>query len=133
MSAEMEEKTVTWLRSAHFGSLSTLQGGSPFGSLVAYALNDAGQPLLFLSDLAVHEKALRQDARCSLLVTDPNATDPPSSWRVTLVGRASIDDAATPLFLARHPQTQLLGGFHTWRIDVERTRYIAGFGSMGWL
>jgi heme iron utilization protein len=59
--------------------------------------------------------------------------DPQTSWRVTLVGTARINDAATPLFLQRHPQTQVLGGFHAWTIDVERTRYIAGFGSMGWL
>jgi len=121
------------VRSARFGTLSTLVDGSPFGTLVAVAVDDAGRPLLFLSELAVHTKALRMDARCSLLVSDAEAADPQAGWRVTLVGRAQVADEATPAFLAQHPTTQVLGGFHTWRIDVERTRYIAGFGAMGWL
>jgi len=121
------------VRSARFGTLSTLVDGSPFGTLVAVAVDDAGRTLLFLSELAVHTKALRMDARCSLLVSDAEAADPQAGWRVTLVGRARIADEATPAFLAQHPTTQVLGGFHTWRIEVERTRYIAGFGVMGWL
>jgi heme iron utilization protein len=100
--------------------------------VVPFALDGAGPPLLFLSDLAVHTKALHQDPRCSLLVHDPSAADPQLSWRITLVARARIDDDRQAAFLARHPTTQLLPGFHTWALDVQRVRFIEGFGRMGW-
>lgn len=130
----MNDEIRAWLASAHTASLSTLLDGAPFGSLVPFALHDDA-PLLFLSDLAVHTKCLLADPRCSLLVHDPAANDPQTSWRVTLLGRAAQDErpAAKDAFLARHPKTQALPGFAIWRIDVEKTRFIAGFGRMGWI
>lgn len=131
--SDMTATVAAWMREARFATLSTLVDGSPFGTLVACAVDDAGRPLMFLSDLAVHTKALRADPRCSLLISDAAASDPQASWRATLVGRARVADEARGIFLARHPATQVLGGFHTWLVDVERTRFIAGFGAMGWL
>lgn len=129
----MRETVLGWLRAARFGALATLVEGVPFATLVPYALDAAGRPILVLSDIAVHTKALRDDGRCSLMVHDPAATDPPQSWRATLVGRAQVDDALMPVFLERHPTTPRLPGFHAWVIDVERTRFIEGFGRAGWV
>lgn len=129
----MRETVWSWLLAAKFGALATMVEGVPFGTLVPYALDAAGRPVLMLSDIAVHTKALRADARCSLMVHDPAATEPPKSWRATLMGRARVDDGQMALFLARHPSTPQLPGFHTWVIDVERTRYIEGFGRAGWV
>lgn len=129
----MKETVHSWLQAARFGALATVVDGVPFATLVPYAIDAAGRPVLMLSDIAVHTKALRDDARCSLMVHDPAATEPPKSWRATLMGRARIDDELQALFLARHPSTPQLPGFHTWVIDVERTRFIEGFGRAGWL
>ncbi|MBI1946932.1 MAG: pyridoxamine 5'-phosphate oxidase family protein [Deltaproteobacteria bacterium] len=128
----MKETVQSWLRAARFGALGTLVDGVAFATLVPYALDAQGRPILVLSDIAVHTKALRDDARCSLLVHDPATDDPPQSWRATLVGRALVDDSARAEFQARHPNTPSLPGFHAWVIDVERTRYIEGFGRAGW-
>ena len=48
------ERGRTLLTSSRTGALATvaLDGGFPFGSLVAYAVDGAGRPLLCLSDLA---------------------------------------------------------------------------------
>lgn len=133
MLAAMKETVHSWLRSARFGALGTLVDGVPFATLVPYALDALGRPILVLSDIAVHTKALRDDPRCSLLVHDPATDDPPQSWRATLVGRGRVDDEVRAEFDLRHPNTPKLPGFHAWVIDVERTRYIEGFGRAGWL
>ena len=88
----MRETVWSWLLAAKFGALATMVEGVPFGTLVPYALDAAGRPVLMLSDIAVHTKALRADARCSLMVHDPAAAEPPKSWRATLMGRARVDD-----------------------------------------
>jgi heme iron utilization protein len=135
----MQEEIRAWLGAATHATLATLNAddvlpGFPYGSLVPYALDENDLPLLWLSDLAVHTKNLRVDARCSLLVVDPEAVDPLASWRVTLIGRAIIDDATGKArFFARHPEASALPGFHAWKIHVEGARYIAGFGKMGYV
>ena len=60
----MAETIQAWLRAARFGALATLVDGVPFATLVPYALDARGRPTLVLSDIAVHTRALRDDARC---------------------------------------------------------------------
>jgi hypothetical protein len=134
-----------WLAAARSATLCTLLAddrdrGAPFGTAVPYALVDvagAKGPVVLLSDLAVHTKNAKADARASLLVVEPGTADVQSGWRVTLVGRlrrlegeAAI--AAQDAYRARHPGPDL-PGFAPWILDVTATRYIAGFGEMGWL
>jgi putative heme iron utilization protein len=135
-ATHLDDATRGWLAAARFASLGTLREGHPFTSLVPFAMH-GDVPVLFLSDLAVHTQGLRADPRCSLLVSDPSAADPSASWRVTLVATAHIEadphGPARAAFLARHPSTQELPGFFVWTLAIERTRFIAGFGNMGWL
>jgi heme iron utilization protein len=133
LTMRMKDQVDAWMATAKFATLSTLLEGHPFGSLVAFARAGDGSMLLHLSDLAVHSQCLRTDARCSLMVSDPATASPQTSWRLTFVGTASIDDAQWPQFSQRHPEATQLGGFHVWRVKVQKIRYIAGFGSMGWL
>jgi putative heme iron utilization protein len=134
------------LGAERFGVLATLsvrQPGWPFASLTAYALDQSGQPVLFLSDLAEHTRNLRADGRASLLVHDTRtADDPLASERVTLLGHLGridqeIERAATlASYLARHPSAEQyasLADFHLYRLAVTEARPIVGFGDMGWL
>src|SRR3546814_8600047 len=58
------------------GTLATLTSdGAPFASLVTFALDEAGQPLLLLSTLARHTQNLLVDARASLLVVEASEND----------------------------------------------------------
>jgi heme iron utilization protein len=126
------------------GVLSTLaadRDGHPFGSGVSFALDDDGAPLLLLSELAVHTKNLRRDARASLFVTD-DGPDAQAATRVSLLGRAApvaagdAAGAARAAYLRRFPDAETtlgLGGFALWRLDVAEARWIQGFGRMGWL
>jgi hypothetical protein len=59
--------------------------GFPFGSVVEFAVDDAGHPLLSTSTLSPHTADLQADGRCSLTVTAPGFTvscrqQQPASW-----------------------------------------------------
>src|SRR6202020_767481 len=86
------ERARTLLHLGRVGSLSTLsrkRPGFPFGSLMPYALDNQGRPLFLISTMAMHTQNLQQDARGSLLVTQPEAEgDPLGAARVTVVGNA---------------------------------------------
>jgi putative heme iron utilization protein len=131
-------------RATH-ASLATLARdppGYPFVTLVAVAFDGRGRPLMLLSALAEHTMNLQRAAQASLAVAEPSASrvDPLSAARVTLVGRArpvgaAEDAAARAEFLAAHPEAASyagLGDFGPWRLEVDRVRWVGGFGRMGW-
>lgn len=58
------------------GVLSTISAhpssaGFPFGSVVEFAVDDSGYPLLSTSTLSPHTADLQADGRCSVTVTAP--------------------------------------------------------------
>lgn len=119
-------------------TLSARHGGWPFASATPFALTDAGEPLLLLSELAEHTRNLRSDPRASLLVQDSSADDPPAGARVTLLGRLQLQDEEDERrrYVERHPRAAdllQLADFHVWRLEVTEARYIGGFGDARWL
>ena len=65
------------------GTLSTLAldpAGFPFGSIVSFGLDDRGDPLFVISQLAEHTRNLGVDPRASLLVTEPDVDRTPIRW-----------------------------------------------------
>lgn len=61
------------------GVLSTISAhpssaGFPFGSVVEFAVDDSGYPLLSTSTLSPHTADLQADGRCSITVTAPGFT-----------------------------------------------------------
>lgn len=133
------------LRRERHGVLATMSLAvplHPFGSLVPYALDRRGEPILLLSDLAEHTRNLLADARSSLLVQDSAALqDPQAGARLTLVGRTqpvagADEEACRELYLARFPAARAyLGthGFRCHRLAVRQARFIGGFGVIHWL
>ncbi|SEP39962.1 hypothetical protein SAMN02990966_05722 [Rhodospirillales bacterium URHD0017] len=111
----------------------------PYASLVLAAVDHDLSPILLLSDLAEHSKAIAADARVSLFFDGTHGLDQPLTGpRVTLVGRAARTDDArlARRFLARHPDAEMYAGFkdfHFYRIAVERAHLVAGFGKIRWL
>jgi heme iron utilization protein len=125
------------------GSLSTTSvepAGYPFGSVVSYAPDGAGRPVLWLSDLAEHSRNLAADPRASLLAVESGGTDPLALGRVTLLGRVAVlegteRDAALEVYRGAHPgsYTQDFHGFRMYRLDVAAVRYVGGFARMSWV
>ncbi len=145
------ERGRTLLATARTGALSTVAldpAGYPFGSLVAYAVDDAGRPLLCLSDLAEHSHNLAADPRASLMVSEagaaapahPGAGDPLALPRVTVLGpvvelHGDARDEALRAYRHRHPDAfyAAFSDFRLYRLDVASVRYVGGFGRMSWV
>jgi len=104
-----------------------------------YAADALGRPIFFISSMAMHTQNLHQDARASLLITQPDtAGDPLGAARVTLVGTASEVPAAEvrDLYLSRYENAkywQEYTDFAYQRLEVTAIYFIGGFGVMGWV
>ena len=115
--------------------------GYPYGSVVSYAVDGAGAPLMLISELAEHTANARGDDRVSMLIAAaaPRDGDPLGSARLTLLGRLRLaDDPATPraAYLERHPYAAAyvdFTDFSFWRLEVEKCRFVGGFGHMSWV
>ena len=139
------ERARALVRLARWGTLSTLSRrhpGHPFGSVMPYAPDERGAPLLLISSMAMHTQNLAADPRASLLVTETGqASDPLAGGRVTLMGRAArVPDgerpAARALYLDRHPKAEEwtdFDDFAFWRLVVSDVYFVGGFGAMGWV
>ncbi|MEM8811871.1 MAG: DUF2470 domain-containing protein [Pseudomonadota bacterium] len=126
------------VRAARTAALATLDedNGSPFASLVLVATDPAGQPILLLSDLAVHSANLKADPRVSLLVSETLSADPMAGSRATMTGtieRVGRDerDSVYRRFLAKHPSAEVYSGFSDfsfYRMRPNGLHVVAGFG-----
>jgi len=130
---------------AGLATLSTLAlrpAGYPYGSLVALADDERGNPVLLLSALAEHSKNLAVCDRASLLVSEPGATSIVSAPRVTIVGAcrripAEAQPAARARFVARHPEAELftdaLHAYALYLLEPVELRVVVGFGRLSWV
>ncbi len=139
------ERARTLLTRAREGTLATVlarHAGHPFASLMPYALDDQGRPVVLTSSMAVHTQNLARDPRGSLLVSEPDSEsrNPLGLARVTLVG--SFQDVpkeggdARDLYLERHPDARYWVDYPDFgfrRMEVEEAYYVGGFGVMGWV
>jgi len=131
-----------YARSQH-GILSTISleiSGFPFGSVVSFAPDRQGRPLLLISRIAEHTHNVAADNRVSLTLAEPGE-DPQAAGRLTLVGRAQGLPAgeqagALRRYERRFPQAadwRRAHDFDLFRIEPLRIRYIGGFGQIHWL
>lgn len=138
--AEAIRLARTLLRSARHGALAVLDPvtGSPLASRVGVATDADGTPVILISILAAHTRALIADPRCSLLLGDPGKGDALAHPRVTLACRAMRLDAGSPRhqrvarrYLNRNPKAKLyaeLGDFSYFALTVESASLNGGFG-----
>ncbi len=127
------------------GTLATLarrHSGHPFASLMPYAPDAAGRPVLLISSMAVHTQNLAGDPRASLLVTQADlAGEPLAGGRVTLMGQAGrVPDAelaaARATYLARQANAASWADFEDFaffRLEVDDVYFVGGFAAMGWV
>jgi len=124
------------LRLAATASLGTLgDDGGPFVSFVTVATTAPGEPVLLLSDLALHTRNVKRDPRASLLLVAPGGEggDPLAGARLTLTGTLVRDDdpALRRRFLARHGEAAgyaAFADFGFYRLAIDSGHLVAGFG-----
>ena len=139
------EQARTLMHLGRVGTLSTQsrkQPGFPFGSVMPFGLDGEGQPLLLISNMAMHTQNLQADPRAALLVMqDPGAVDVLGAARVTLIGEAKplpeADRAeARELYLRAYPNAKYwvdYDDFAFYRMSVKDVYFVGGFGVMGWV
>jgi putative heme iron utilization protein len=140
--AESARTLIQLSRVATLSTLSRKHPGWPFGSLMPYALDDWGRPLLLISSMAMHTQNLQDDPRASLLVTQAETGgDPLGAARLTLmgaIGKAPEESLAAirTAYLARHPNAAFwvdYDDFAFYRMEITDLYFVGGFGVMGWV
>ena len=130
----------TLMRAARHGAIAVLdpETGGPLASRVGVASDADGAPLILVSGLSAHTRAIDADPRCSLLLGDPGKGDPLAHPRITLICRAVVLEKGTPdharaerRYLNKNPKAKLyvgLGDFRLFRLEPERASLNGGFG-----
>ncbi|MBC8745122.1 MULTISPECIES: HugZ family pyridoxamine 5'-phosphate oxidase [Paraburkholderia] len=130
------------LHTAAVGTLATharRPEGFPYPSVLPFAPDARHRPTILVSRLAEHTHNLQADPRAGFLAVDAPDGDVLGGQRVTLLGRFEPVDSSPDLvrrYLRYHPDAErylVLGDFTFWIMNLERLRYIGGFGAMGWL
>lgn len=130
----------TLVRTARYGALAVLEPetGAPLASRVGVATDLDGAPLILVSLLSAHTRALLADPRCSLLVGEPGKGDPLAYPRMTVICKAERLERGSPdqvraerRYLNRNPKAKLyagLGDFSIFRLAPQRASLNGGFG-----
>lgn len=140
VDAQAVQLAKTLIRSARFGALAVLEPrtGWPLSSRVGVATDTDGAPLILVSGLSAHTKAMAADPRVSLLLGEPGKGDPLAHPRITVFAKAERLERGTRAYeqaerryLNRHPKAELyagLGDFSMVRLLAERASLNGGFG-----
>lgn len=130
----------TLTRGARYGALGVIEPGAghPFASRVLTGTDVDGVPVILVSMLSTHMKAIIEDPRCSLLVGEPGKGDPLAWPRITLVCVAERIEHGSESharirarFLRRHPKAKLYADFRDFsffRLVPNRGSLNGGFG-----
>lgn len=129
------------LQNARHGALGVIDpaNGMPLVTKIAVCLWQPARPIILVSDLSMHTKALRGDSRFSLLIEESGGRgDPMNHPRLTLQGRSDFiprsGDAhacARQVFLRHHPKAKLyidFADFNLVQLDIEIAHLNGGFG-----
>jgi putative heme iron utilization protein len=138
--AERARELAVRERAGTLCTLSKRHQGYPFGSVVQYALDNHGNPILLISAMAQHTQNALTNPRASLLVAESVPSgESVVAGRLTLLGDVEPvrhTEEVQALFLARHPdaaQWVNFGDFAFYRLVVQAAYYVGGFGVMGWV
>ncbi|MBU6486656.1 MAG: pyridoxamine 5'-phosphate oxidase family protein [Burkholderiales bacterium] len=113
--------------------------GYPYPTALPFAPDAQHRPMVLVSRLAEHARNLEADLRAGFLVVDAADDDVLNGERLTLLGQFEARGLEPPLvrrYLRYHPDAErylALGDFSFHVLEIERMRYIGGFGAMGWL
>lgn len=128
------------MRGARFAALAVLDPatGFPAATRVLVATAHDGVPVILVSALSAHTRALDADPRCALLTGEPGKGDPLAYPRLSLQALARRVERADPLhgslrarFLRRHPKAALyidFQDFHLVRLEPVGANLNGGFG-----
>lgn len=125
---------------AILSTMSLEYPGFPFGSVVPYALNAQGSPVVLISSIAQHTKNVAQDAKVSLTMTATDGGDVQANARLCLLGELKAmdpaDEDAQERYFHYFEQAKLYFDVHDfafYEFHPVAVRYIGGFGKIFWV
>jgi len=130
----------TLLRSARHAAMAVVDPASGFPSVsrVLVGTDIDGAPVILVSTLSAHTRALANDNRASLLAGEPGKGDPLAHPRLSVQCLAKPVARDTDLhqrlrerFLARHPKSKLyidFADFQFFRLEPQSASLNGGFG-----
>lgn len=139
-TADAVRLAKTLLRTARSGAIATVapDTGWPTATRVGVSTDFDGAPVILVSRLAAHTRALLADPRCSLLVGNPGKGDPLAHARssIACVAREIARDSAEhkrvdARYLAHQPKAEIyasLGDFRYFRLEPQSASLNGGFG-----
>ncbi len=137
--------------------------GFPYGSIVPFAIDRSGHPYILVAEIAAHTKNLLNSPKSCLFISHPEPSgDPQSHWRASIIGSFSrivspsrIDELSpekleNSIQISEEEEENMLvrycqrvpnaesylktHNFFFWKMNnIERVRYIAGFGKICWI
>ncbi len=132
-------QTRELLKHHFFGTLSTFGKHYPFGSLVRYSLDNHGQPVFLLSQIAEHTKNLALNNKANLFILEKDKENIQECSRLSLSGSVveiHKDDEDYNTCLKAHfayfPESQSYLeqlDFKPYRLVVEECHYVGGFAA----
>ncbi|MEL6297993.1 MAG: DUF2470 domain-containing protein [Pseudomonadota bacterium] len=136
--AETIQAAKALARTARSATLATAQAGTgwPLASRVNLATDIDGAPVLLISQLSDHFRALETEPRCSLLIGEARGGDPLTHPRLTAFGkghRIADREQRSRLrtrFLRKHPASELYIDFEDfafWRVELTEVSLVLGF------
>ncbi len=133
-----------FLKEQRNGILSTVSKeveDFPYGSVCPYMMDHQGRPVFLISTIAEHTKNIAANDKACLTVMDERTNPRLEGARVSYMGRAQRvgpqeEDILSNRYLRFFPEAQAYfkaHGFHYYRIEPKRIRYIEGFGKIYWV
>jgi hypothetical protein len=132
---------IDLVKEGKVSTLSTIYNKVAFGSLVPYALDKKGYPIIFVSDLALHTKNIKKEPNCSLMIAKVNEDDIFNSSRITFIGKmVKVSEKELPeikeIYLEKHESVKDFIDFKDftfYRLEIEKIYWVGGFGDIEWI
>ena len=128
------------LRTVRFGAFAVCEpvSGHPLISKVGLTSDIDGSPVLLISEISTHTKAIKNDSRCSLLLGEDGVDDPLNFPRISIIAKAvqiaqksELHKYLRDRYLRHQPYAKVyidFRDFSFFRIEIEKANLNAGFG-----
>lgn len=139
----LAQRARALIETGGYSSLSTMSikhPGYPFGSVMPYAIDSQGRPIVLISQMATHTKNLRAQPKATLLVAGQSGSALGAA-RVSIMGDFEpVEDSEreniAALYFETHPESRQWAGFGDfgfYRMNIADIYFVGGFGVMGWI
>ncbi len=142
MKPDEGQTVIQLIRDGRWAAMAVVGPDGPIAAQVAYVPEaDMSGVVVLLSLLAAHTRALRDDPRAALSISEPDdgRDDPQTLRRISLHGRFVEIERDAPEFAAtatryqeRFPAAQRLfefSDFRLLRLVIDQARYVGGLGN----